>query len=192
MFRFLILRRRKFLKSFSKKIPIQTDFVKSFVVEKKFDKLLVCSLFVSVYERGLFVCIDFLSPSLSLSKDCRAHNTGCIQIKGRKYIWGRLTGPLTSSTIDNVNLRFRQDTSKVTMSSYLIARGDRERRPGMRRSHRLQHCVTGGPSILISVGRGAWQATMRGEESGPDVLELRRYHRLALLLSSPETQVATP
>lgn len=60
---------------------------------------------------------------------------------------------LTSSTIDNVNLRLRQDTGKVTMSSYLMRVDRTVRRAGMRRLHRLQHCVTGGPSILISVRR---------------------------------------
>lgn len=127
--------------------------------------------FESPCKRRDYLCIDSSSRIVA-----RTIPGVRIQIKGRKYIWGRLEGagrsPLTSSTIDNVNLRLCQDTSKVTMSSYLIARRDRERWPGMRRSHRLQHCVTGGPSILISVGRGDWQATMRREESGPDILEL--------------------
>lgn len=63
----------------------------------------------------------------------------------------RPAGPLTSRTIDNVNLRLRRDTGKVTMSSYLM-RAD-QRPAGIRRSHRLQHCVTGGSGVLIFVRR---------------------------------------
>lgn len=57
----------------------------------------------------------------TLEEDYCSHNTGtCVQIREREYLWDQSTGPLTSSTIDNVNLRLRQDTDKVTMSSYLM------------------------------------------------------------------------
>jgi len=59
----------------------------------------------------------------TLKRDHRAHNTGYTRPNKRTKIslWSTdRPVPLTSSTIDNVNLRLRQDTGKVTMSSYLM------------------------------------------------------------------------